>query len=73
MVEDTHQELRQAISKNLRERMKVSKMDVAELAYASGVSPAMIYVILNCSSAATADKLSALASALQIPVSVLVS
>ncbi len=73
MTEEAQQGIRQKISKNLRKRIKASRTDVAALAKASEVSPAMIYKILNCSSAASADTLEALAAALDIPVLVLVS
>jgi transcriptional regulator with XRE-family HTH domain len=72
MIEEAQQATRKTISKRLRERKKVSGMDVPALAKASGVSKAMIYAILNCSKSASSDTLSALASALEIPMSVLV-
>lgn len=72
MIEEAQQRTREMISKRLRERMRVSRMDVPKLAKASGVSKAMIYAILNCTKSTTTDTLTALATALEIPMSVLV-
>lgn len=72
MIEEAQQRTRERIRDRLQERMGVSKMDIPKLVKASGVSRAMIYKILNCTSSATTDTLTALASALEIPLSVLV-
>lgn len=73
MIEEAQQATREMISKRLRERMKESRMDVPALAKASRVSKSMIFKILNCSTSVSGDTLAALASALRVPVSILVS
>ncbi len=71
--EEQQQALLQTISDRLQERMKISGLDVPALVKKSGVSRAMIYLIINCSINASIGKLAALAWALDIPVWVLVS
>lgn len=65
--------IRQTISNRLAERMQISGMNARALAEKSEVSKTMIYCILNETKSVSVDILEALAGALDIPVSVLVS
>ncbi len=73
MIEEAQQRTRERIRDRLQERMRVSRMDIPKLVTASGVSRAMIYKILNCTSSASSDTLTLLAAALEIPEAVLLS
>lgn len=73
MTEEEKKEHRRKLKEVLIERMGISRMDIAKLAEASGISPSAIYRLMDCSRGASHDTLVSLASALEIPVSVLVS
>lgn len=74
MIEEEQlQAILRTISDRLQERMRISGLDVPALVEKSGVSQAMIYLIINCATNATISILAKLAWALDIPVSVMVS